>query len=210
MKSLLLLVQVLGGIAPNTTVTTDNTPSLNSFQYIDVTLDSPAYVDLLGLLPGNPPNKIFVNVDNITLNDGEKIKIELLYECRNINQEDIDTGYPRSRFVFWRDSSNNVYGAANNSFKVNVINSYFNNNVVNTSYTEGDTIDMNSTIPVKIKQKDFIMSIVKMFNLYISSDNTNEKNLLIEPRDDFYNNQVIDWSSKIDKSQDIEFKLWEL
>ncbi len=195
-----------GGIAANTTITTDTTPALNSFQYIDVTLDSPAYVNLLSLLPGNPPNKIFINADNVFLNDGEKIKIELFYECRNINQDDINTGYPRSANVFWRDSSNNVYAAANNSFRINIVNSYFNNNVVNSSYSEGDSIDMNSTIPVKIKQKDFIMSIVKMFNLYISSDNTNEKNLLIETRDDFYSNDVTDWSSKIDKSQDIEYK----
>jgi hypothetical protein len=195
-----------GGIAPNTTITTDSNPALNSFQYIDVTLNSPAYVNLLGLLNANPPNQIFINVENITLNDGEKIKIEVLYECRNINQDNINTGYPRSANVFWRDNNNNVYAAANNSFRINIVNSYFNNNVVNSSYQEGDTIDINSTIPVKIKQKDFIMSIVKMFNLYISSDNTNEKNLLIEPRDDFYSNSVIDWSAKIDKSQDIEFK----
>jgi len=44
-----------------------------------------------------------------------------------------------------------------------------------------------------------------MFNLYIQPNPDDEKDLIIEPRDDFYNNDVIDWSGKIDKSKDIEF-----
>ena len=107
--------------------------------------------------------------------------------------------------VFWVDTGNNSYAADPFTFKLNVLSSYFNNEVVNSGYVEGNTIDMNSTIPTKIKQRDFVKSIVNMFNLYIQPNPDNEKDLIIEPRDDFYTNNVIDWSGKLDKSKDIEF-----
>ena len=86
-----------------------------------------------------------------------------------------------------------------------MINATFKNEVVNTVYNEGNSIDMFSAIPKKIKQKDFFMSIVKMFNLYVESDTTNDRNLFIEPRDDFYNNNINDWTHKLDVSQQLEF-----
>ena len=64
---------------------------------------------------------------------------------------------------------------------------------------------MNAAIPKDIKQKDFFMSIVKMFNLYIEPDKNNEKNLFIEPRDDFYDNITQDWSQKLDISQQLQY-----
>ena len=88
--------------------------------------------------------------------------------------------------------------------QLNVANGIFKNKVTNNTYVEGNSIDYNSVIPKNIKQKDFFMSIVKMFNLYIQTDEANKKNLLIEPREDFYNNTIVDWSKKLDYSQNIE------
>jgi hypothetical protein len=63
----------------------------------------------------------------------------------------------------------------------------------------GQTIEMNRTLPINIKQKDFFQSIVKMFNLYVETDKKNKNNLFIESRDDFYaGGQVKDWSNKVD------------
>jgi hypothetical protein len=42
-----------------------------------------------------------------------------------------------------------------------------------------------------------------MFNLYFEPDKIDEKKLIIEPRDDFYLNDVIDITDKLDVSQDI-------
>lgn len=50
----------------------------------------------------------------------------------------------------------------------------------------GETININSTIPRGIFQKDFFASIVKMFNLYVIEDPNVEKKLIIEPYIDFY------------------------
>ena len=198
---------VTGGIPPNTTYDTQATPAVGSLQYLKVVTTSPRSVNTTGLLSNsNPPNKIFLNSQNVFLSDGEKIKLDIQYESRNISQQYISGAWPYTPEVFWKDSSNNVYSAATNGFQLNTISSYFNTNVVNTSYSDGDIIDMNVTIPVDIKQKDFIKSITKMFNLYISADSSNDKNLIIEPRDNFYNNDIINWSSKLDKSKDIDFK----
>ena len=64
---------------------------------------------------------------------------------------------------------------------------------------------MNNTIPKKIKQKDFFMSLVKMFNLYVQADTQNDKNVFIEPRDDFYDSTIKDWSQKLDVSKQLEY-----
>ena len=50
----------------------------------------------------------------------------------------------------------------------------------------GETIRMNEHIPKGIFQKDFITSIVKMFNLYITEDPSRERHLIISPGTYFY------------------------
>lgn len=50
----------------------------------------------------------------------------------------------------------------------------------------GDMIEMNQYIPKGIFQRDFVTSIVKMFNLYIYEDVNKEKHLKIEPGLQYY------------------------
>jgi len=54
-----------------------------------------------------------------------------------------------------------------------------------------DTITMNDTIPKNIMQKDFLSSIMKMFNLYLYEDSTLQKMIKIKPYVDFYDTDVI-------------------
>jgi hypothetical protein len=63
----------------------------------------------------------------------------------------------------------------------------------------GDTIDMNSVLPTEIKATDFIMGLSKMFNLYF--DQTEERKLLIEPREDYLTSDLLNWTTKIDISK---------
>jgi len=58
--------------------------------------------------------------------------------------------------------------------------------LVPVDFVLGDMIEINQSIPKGIYQKDFIASIVKMFNLYIVEDATKEKHLKIIPYIDFY------------------------
>jgi len=83
---------------------------------------------------------------------------------------------------------------------------YFYNEPINTSIPENTTFVLNTAIPTNINQKDFFTSIIKMFNLYVDVDPTNEFNLLIDPRNDFYNSEVVDWTDKLDTGNDVSLK----
>lgn len=51
----------------------------------------------------------------------------------------------------------------------------------------GDNLVMNDLLPKNIQQKDFFISICRMFNLYVWEDTNKDKHLNIEPYIDFYN-----------------------
>ena len=63
------------------------------------------------------------------------------------------------------------------------------------------TVSINANLPKGIFQKDFFLSVCKMFNLYVYQDNINEKQINISPYIDFYSDAVtnsLDWSQKVD------------
>ena len=73
-----------------------------------------------------------------------------------------------------------------------------------------EPIDMNQVLPLKVKQKDFLMSIIKMFNLIVEPNKSEfyPNILTIEPRDDFYNSGLTkDWSSKLDRNADLNVQI---
>lgn len=81
-------------------------------------------------------------------------------------------------------------------------------NEVSLDVIKGMIIDYAQILPKNIKKKDFILTIIKMFNLYVEPFKDNEKQLLIEPRDVYYTlGQKRDWTSKVDMSQDIEIDI---
>lgn len=73
----------------------------------------------------------------------------------------------------------------------------------------GETITINDTIPKGIFQRDFFLSIVKMFNLYVYENKFNDKELVISPFVDFYPSTsatALDWTNKIDRAKPISIK----
>ena len=66
----------------------------------------------------------------------------------------------------------------------------------------GDTMTCNSALPTKIKQKDYLKSIIQALNLFIDVDPNNPNNLIIESFNEFYNGDVIDYENKTDLSKD--------
>ena len=68
---------------------------------------------------------------------------------------------------------------------------------------EGQLIPMNSLVP-EIEMKDILLSIIQMFNLYITIDPDDERNLVIETRDTFYaSGKVKDWTHKMARDKDV-------
>ena len=193
-------------VPPSSTVTTTAAPTTASDDYIYTDLAGSGLVLIIktGQNTNSTCNKYYVNVSNVFLNANDQIKVEVKYAVRPINViGGASTGLTFNNFG-WRIGGL-YYNGPINGYKLNILDGYFKNSVVNSGYVEGNTIDMSSAVPLKIKQKDFFMSIVKMFNLYVQTNTADEKNLLIEPRDDFYNNTTKDWSQKLDVSQQLEY-----
>ena len=139
----------------------------------------------------NPPNKYQISAD-IQLNAGDLITIDLW-----------SGWYASGSGVFTTPYYDSVSGDRYDAdFKIILTNANLSMNVLDSTYLEGDAIDMVSAIPDKVKQRDFLTSIIKMFNLYMIPDENNPKNIIIEPRADFYTTDIIDWSDKLDYSQE--------
>ena len=143
----------------------------------------------------NPINRYQTNCNNILLITGEQIKVEISTALYGLVGNFSDVASPTL-------ANNSFYGG---TFALKILSGYFKNSVINSGYVEGNTLDMSSSIPLKIKQRDYFMSIVKMFNLYVQADTQNDKHLLIEPREDFLTSDIVDWSQKLDNSKDVSY-----
>jgi hypothetical protein len=87
--------------------------------------------------------------------------------------------------------------------------SFFSEALVPVNVAYGDALIINDTIPKGIFQRDFFLSIVKMFNLYVYEDTWNDKKLIIKPYINFYDDtyaNALDWSNKIDRSKPLSIK----
>jgi hypothetical protein len=99
-----------------------------------------------------------------------------------------------------------------NTYIVTISNASFNFSqlaaqLANVAYN--GTVSINNNLPKGIFQKDFFLSIVKMFNMYVYQDNINDKQINIAPYIDFYSDAVtnsLDWSQKIDTGSTISIK----
>lgn len=79
--------------------------------------------------------------------------------------------------------------------------------LVNNSYSAGQVLSINDAIPKDIKQKDYLTSLFKKYNLYIDVDKDNPDNYIIETRDTFYSQGTTkDWSEKLDWGKPINIK----
>jgi hypothetical protein len=76
---------------------------------------------------------------------------------------------------------------------------YFYNGTSAKSITYNETVDFGFFFGDKQTQRDFMLSLVRMFNLYV--EQTDAKTLRFVPRDDFYNGTKQDWSQLLDYDQ---------
>jgi hypothetical protein len=80
------------------------------------------------------------------------------------------------------------------------------NQVSEQQIFEGSNVYMNNFVP-DIGMSDLLLSVFKMFNLYVTVDKTDETNLLIETRDDYYSGGTTrDWNKKLARDKKITIK----
>jgi hypothetical protein len=82
---------------------------------------------------------------------------------------------------------------------------FFKNDVADDLY-EGALLSVKNLMPIDFKQSDFLLSLIKMFNLYITVDEIDNKKLIIKTRDKFYDDGLeLDWNNKVDiKSMQVD------
>jgi hypothetical protein len=86
---------------------------------------------------------------------------------------------------------------------------YVSDNPLPVPITNGDAVNLNETIPVNVRQIDFLSSVMKLFNLYLYEDNNTYRTVFIRPYVDFYNfnaSGMVDWTYKVDRSKPISLK----
>jgi hypothetical protein len=133
-----------------------------------------------------------MNVPSVWLNAGEQIRIsfQLLY--------------PTS--VSWQSTTDQIFvGAIAQRTIGGEVNRLEIKPSVTANYSINNIINLSTMLP-QMKMRDFFINIIKMFNLMVT-DNPNKPNdLIIEPRDDFFNSKrkVRDWTLKLDYDQDVK------
>lgn len=81
--------------------------------------------------------------------------------------------------------------------------SQFFNSVTEQQIFEGSDVYMNNFVPT-IKMSDVLLSVFKMFNLYVEVDPLNETNLIIETRSEYYQGgTTVDWTNKLARDKSI-------
>lgn len=84
---------------------------------------------------------------------------------------------------------------------------FTNTPVASPSIYEGDLVKLSKIFPSKIKQIDFVTSIIKTFNLIVDVDKDNETNLIIDTRKNYFlAGKKHNWTSKVDRSKTFEIE----
>lgn len=98
-------------------------------------------------------------------------------------------------------SSSYAYGTVGQTISAN---SVFLNQISNTAIVDGSPLTINDTLPIDIKQSDFLMSVIRMFNLFVETDKNDSNNLIIDTYDSFYGaGTTQDWSKLLDVSKPV-------
>ena len=112
---------------------------------------------------------------------------------------DLITNSPNAPIYMVDAGLNPINSGSTNSYDMRMNSaSTFKFTLTKADYVNGQTINMTDAIPKDVKQKDFLNSIIKMFNVYVDVDPTDSNNYIIEPRDDYYaGGTTKDWSDKL-------------
>lgn len=146
--------------------------------------------------PSASPTALYVSVGvtNYTVNTGDAFYVSF------------DRGIPNSGETFDVTISSASFSFISNKKQQ-----------VNVNY--GDTVAVNDAIPKNIKQIDFLVSIVKLFNLYVYEDKFNPRLIHIKPFADntdgaeyipgFYlpdSSNTLDWTYKLNHNKPVTIK----
>ena len=145
-------------------------------------------------LVNNPQNvleeiNLNVSANDLTLFQNERIFFDII-----IDFSELDVQNTSGNLIDGR----NLYNDFNLTIETAQVECVASNEIF-----EGDNVLMSNLSP-ECTMSDFLMSVFKMFNLFVEVDPNNQNNLLIETRDTFYSQGLTkDWSYKLARDKDI-------
>ena len=122
---------------------------------------------------------------------------------------EVGLGYASASIAFWRDANAPALGnlvQVNHGVDITNLQLEITPNSAINLYN--GLISVNGYIPSKVKQSDFVKSIFQMYNLYVEIDEDQPNNLILEHRDNYYDNGAVkDWTQKLakDREQNLQF-----
>jgi hypothetical protein len=78
-----------------------------------------------------------------------------------------------------------------------------------TQASQFTLLEMKNLVPANVKQKDLLVSVFRLFNLYIEPDKESLNTIIIEPKDDYFEKYqtIKDWSNKLDLTNNIDSEI---
>jgi len=128
-----------------------------------------------------------VNITDLWLNKGDKIRLTTGFKITDTNDNDQDFAIN----VYHRVKSNDNFNIKFSPKRVEY----------------GQTYDLKNVLNPAHKQIDFVKGIAHAFNLKMTTD-SNKRTVFIEPFDTFYKDyaDAIDWTYKLDRSKEVTDK----
>ena len=154
-----------------------------------------------------PPRDYAANAINVNLQAGDTIEVYIRFRNKRANVFD-GAGAPwGANNGYFIDSVDGTWTTGyDGEIVLNIdaaSSSFFKNNVKNVQLNDGNSLLMQDAIPKDIKKRDFFKGLVNAFHLYVEPNKNNPKELIIEPRDDYYTGEVVDWQEKWNKAQEV-------
>lgn len=220
---------ILGTIAATKTILNSNTPTARN---IDLPFDNTTLLNftengsksIFTYTDGTKTVRAVASISGIYQTDAASSIIATLYvngvAVQTLTQNTFSANNPFSFDFDWTGNIANTntvrinisVPATANTYIVNISSANFTFTQLAAQLTKvayNGTVSMNNNLPKGIFQKDFFLSVCKMFNLYVYQDNINEKQINIAPFIDFYSDATtnsLDWSQKIDMSSTMSIK----
>ena len=220
---------ILGTISATKTILNSNTPTARN---VNLPFDSTTLLyftengtkSIFTYTDGTKTVRALASISGVYQTDAASSIIASLYvngvAVQTLTQNTFSANNPFSFSFDWTGNianTNTVYinisvPATANTYIVNISSANFTftqlaAQLATVAYN--GTVSMNNNLPKGIFQKDFFLSVCKMFNLYVYQDNINEKQINIAPFIDFYSDVTtnsLDWSQKIDMSAPMSIK----
>jgi len=179
---------------------TGNSYYYNSATALGCTISAQLSLEITDVYPAAPQDvTISLRVNGVAV-DSETFPINAVPTPLNTQLEYTTTLNQNDYIDVFISSTANTYDVDSGYLRVD------SQTATDVPINYGETIQMDKQLPRGIFQRDFFLSICKIFNLYVYDDPVDEKKIIIKPYINFYSGATEDWTNKIDRGKPMSIK----